>query len=56
MTDDECPACGGPLASDRVCADDTCSADDDLEPGSEDTDANNDATPAGDLGEQHVRG
>lgn len=25
--DDECPLCGGPLASDRVCADDTCDAD-----------------------------
>lgn len=26
--DVECPRCGGPLASDGVCADDTCGADD----------------------------
>lgn len=26
--DDECPLCGGPLASDGVCADDDCGADD----------------------------
>lgn len=25
--DDECPLCGGPLASDGVCADDTCGED-----------------------------
>ncbi len=24
--DNECPWCGGPLASDGVCADDTCEA------------------------------
>ncbi len=27
--DDGCPRCGGPLASDGVCADDSCGADDD---------------------------
>lgn len=25
--DDECPLCGGPLASDGVCADDSCGDD-----------------------------
>jgi len=28
----ECPACGGPLASDGVCADDTCGADEEDAP------------------------
>lgn len=31
-TDTECPACGGPLASDGVCADDACGADDEMLP------------------------
>lgn len=30
-SDDECPQCGGPLASDGVCADDDCGADDETE-------------------------
>lgn len=30
---DECPRCGGPLASDGVCANDSCGDEDDLAPG-----------------------
>ncbi len=29
--DNECPLCGGPLASDGVCADDNCGSDMDAE-------------------------